>query len=708
MTTKPPAKGVLDHLIPSIRTALPLRTRAERLAVFRAAGQHLNAGRFAEAEALVRGVLAGDPRNTEALDLLGIIVWKAGRPDHGLQLFDRAIIGNSRVSSYHLHRGAVLGARGRFEDAVVSLRRAAVLDSQSTDAHYNLGLALNRLQDRDGAVAAYGRAIRCDPRHAQAQNNLGALLMEQGDHIEAEACFRRVLAIDFAMVSGHTNLATALLEQGRLDEARASGEASLGLRETALGHYVLGRIADRQKLGDAARQHYERAIALDPRLVAARLNLGNTLRGLGLHIEALALSRDAARAHPTDSGILNNFGLALLDAAKLNEDWSKSESMLEEARTIFERALTLDPTAADVRYNYATVLDELGRDEAAIAAIDTLIAQRPDWENAHFLRGKLQLRSGRWDEGADAFQWYWRSPIREKALRPFASPWWEGQALAPGERLLVWADQGVGDQIVYSSLLPTLVATGTSAVLECDPRLVDIFRRSLPTLEVVAKVTPPDAATVAPNLVQQSPLSGLLKPLGPWPSGLPKIRRHLTPEPQRAQECKARLDAALPAGRRIGLSWQSKRLDRSLEGPKKSVELLQWAPILKTPGLAFVNLQYGDTDTAITTVQEQLGVPIYTDPTIDRFDDIDGMLALIDTLDLVITVSNVTAHFAGAIGKDCWVMIRKAPFWYWGREGERSPIYDSVRLFRQEKSGDWAPVIDRIAEELGRAGPNQG
>ena len=143
-------------------------------------------------------------------------------------------------------------------------------------------------------------------------------------------------------------------------------------------------------------------------------------------------------------------------------------------------------------------------------------------------------------------------------------------------------------------------------------------------------------------------------------------------------------------------------MDIPPEGFQKSVELLQWEPILRMPGAAFVNLQYGDTDAEISFVKEKLGVTIHTDPMVDRFNDIESLAALIESLDLVITISNVTAHIAASLGKDCLVLVRRSPFWYWLNSGDRAALYNSVRVLRQSWGGEWGSVIREAAAVLSR------
>jgi ADP-heptose:LPS heptosyltransferase len=148
---------------------------------------------------------------------------------------------------------------------------------------------------------------------------------------------------------------------------------------------------------------------------------------------------------------------------------------------------------------------------------------------------------------------------------------------------------------------------------------------------------------------------------------------------------------------RIGISWRS---TSTLTSGQKSVPLDRWGPILSERDAVFVNLQYGDTDDEVVQATADFECDIFTDPEIDRFNDLEGLAALVDGLDLVISVSNVTAHFAGALGKPCWLMLQSSPIWYWGHEDRRVPFYSTLRAFRQSRFGDWDSVVGAVARDL--------
>ncbi len=666
----------------------------------RAAVAHHQAGRMGEAEGLYRRILAATPRHADALDLLGVLAWQSGRAGEALDLVGRALSINKRNPGYHVHYGLALVAAGQHTEAIKSLRRAVKLAPTYADAHTNLGLALMEDGQPQAAVGPFRKAAHLDPGNAEAHNNVGVALAGSGRHEEAEAAFRRALELRSNLVSAHGNLATSLFELGRSDEAAGAAEHGLSIQKTPDGHYIMGRIALFRREFEAALEHNRAALGLAPGMREARINLGLALKGLGRHGEELENNRALADDYPDAPEILNNYAMSLVEWAQRKDAGASTTASLEEAVGIMERARALDPAQAEFRYSQAKVLEDLGRDGAAIDVLDGFLARNPERHDARFMRGILRLRTGDCDGGAEDIQWRWSNPEFEHQRRPFTHPWWAGEPIPEGRRLLIWGDQGIGDEIVYAGLISLIEDARIAATVECDARLAGLFKRSFRAVDVVERQTPPVAGAEAAEVAFQTPLSGLTHHLGPWPRGFPRRGRYLKTDPKRVTQCRDGLDGALDAPFRVGVSWISKRSDRPHEGWQKSIELMDWAPILRTPGVSFVNLQYGDTEADIDTVGDELSVAIHSDPAIDRFNDMEGLAALIDCLDLVITISNATAHIAGALGKECWVLARKAPFWYWGDTGDRAMFYDSVHIIRQGRGGEWETVIEDAAAKL--------
>jgi len=491
---------------------------------------------------------------------------------------------------------------------------------------------------------------------AAALNNSGVALHGATRLEEALSCFDRAIALDPAYAMAHCNRAAVLLDMRRPEAALRACEAALALNPRyAAAHYNRGNALRNLDRPAAAIESYDRALALRPDLAMAHNNRGTVLRDLDRPAEALAS----------------------LDAA-----------------------LALDPAYARAHYNRGSVLEDQGRSAEAVASYDRAIALRPDYADAHASRATTLLAAGRLAEGWEDHEWRWRGTLRSTPPRPFRHALWDGRPVERGA-VLLWGEQGVGDVILHAGLIPEALARMRRGILECDRRLVGLLGRSFPGLEVVPARDPPDGRTAAADIAWQSPLGSLPRWFRRGVADFPARRAYLLADRTRAESLRARYRAG-SGGLCVGIAWRSRNLSI---GRAKTTALSDWAPILRTPGVTFVNLQYGDCAAELAETAAALGVTVRHDETIDPLADLDGFAAQVAAMDLVISVSNTTVHVAGALGKPAWVLLPggRGLLWYWFRDREDSPWYPSLRLFRQPAAGDWAPVVARIAAALAAA-----
>ncbi|MBI3708508.1 MAG: tetratricopeptide repeat protein [Proteobacteria bacterium] len=431
---------------------------------------------------------------------------------------------------------------------------------------------------------------------------------------------------------------------------------------------------------------YRRAIARKPDYVSAHLGLGLALRALDRDSEAEAAYRRALELDPNNQIALSHLADTLNNLGKT-----------EEAVKQFRRAIEIRPDLPEPYNNLGTTLDKLGDFREAETCYRRAIALRPDLAEARSNLALMLLSTGRLAEGWQDYEWRWRSKDGPKRRRDFGKPEWTGQPLAAGS-LHLWGEQGVGDQVLHASRLPDARFRAPRCVLECEPRLVPLFTRSFPEVEVIARADPPSARAIDSNIAAHLALGSLPRLLV---SDLDAITPHdgyLTADAIRSGSLRARY-RALGRGPIVGISWRSNRKDLLRW---KSSALLDWAPILTVPGVVFVNLQYGDCAADLAAVREKLGISVYNDAEIDSLKDLDGFAAQVAAMDLVISVSNTTVHFAGALNIPVWTLLSAGLglLWYWFRDREDSPWYPSMRLLRQQHLGDWGDVIARAAVEL--------
>ncbi|MEQ9330981.1 hypothetical protein [Thalassobaculum sp.] len=368
------------------------------------------------------------------------------------------------------------------------------------------------------------------------------------------------------------------------------------------------------------------------------------------------------------------------------------------------RALLLAPGHPQAIGNRAEALHHLGRPEAALAALDTHATRGDAAPQLRLNRAVTLLGLERWSEGWPAYEARLDPTIPDHIRRRHRLPRWSAEAA--GRPVAVLAEQGIGEQILFLRFLPALAARAPVVAGELDGKLHPLVRRSHPALPLVAArrfrdVHGPLAderaviATAAATAVEIASLPAVLG--SPSPAGA-EAPPYLAADPDRVGALRTAL--AEPAHRLVGVCWRSKN---AAFGGFKSTRLVDWAPILRVPGVTFVNLQYGDVAAEIAEAGQAAGREVLTSD-VDLFDDLDGAAALIAAMDLVITTGSTTAQLAGALGVPTWVLLSRGPglMWYWGH-GERTPWYPTMRLFRQTAPGDWLAPVAAVAAALADA-----
>lgn len=386
---------------------------------------------------------------------------------------------------------------------------------------------------------------------------------------------------------------------------------------------------------------------------------------------------------------LANLGLTLRD-----------QGTAAEALPVLERALALAPDYVEAMFNKALVLFDLNESRTAEELIERVLQLEPDFAEAHLQRAFMLLKRGDFAAGWLEYAWRVRIPQLDH-WQDYAYPIWQGEALQ-GRRILVQAEQGLGDQIMFASCLPDILAQAQHTIIECDPRLAKLFARSFPSATVYrhrVEGAPDWSHESTPDF--RTRLGDLPRMLRNRLADFPFHRGYLTAEASVVNEWRARLGQLGP-GLKIGVSWRGGT--PATGQAARSIPLDTLLPILTLPHAHFVSLQYGPVEAEIAAFHAKYGVQIHAGA--PSHAGMDGVAALIGSLDLVITVCTTVAHFCGALGKPAWVMVPAAPEWRYMQSGDRIPWYSELRLFRQQCANSWGAVILAIGTELkSKAGP---
>jgi tetratricopeptide (TPR) repeat protein len=545
------------------------------------------------------------------------------------------------------------------------------------------GMLLRQRAQYAEAERSLMRAVELKHDFAEAHLNLGLTYLDQGHLEDAADCFQ--LAAHFApgLVAAHIELGAVLVKLGRLDAAETAYRQALAINPD-YGETWL-RLADVLKARgdlDAAIDGYRAAVARDPALADAHCQLGYALYKAGRYNEsrpcfdaALMLRPDFAEAH-------HNLGLLLLETG-----------YPAEALRSFERALAIHPDAAEIRACVAHALRDLGRLDEALMHYEAALARQPGFADAVINRSyALLLRE---DYAAGWAEYERRFDIGAMPPRGFPFAPWRGEPLA-GKRILVYAEQGLGDEIMFASCLPDLLRVAGHCVIECNTRLAKLFRRSFPRAHVHGAGKDDDQGWVTelPPLDCQVAIGSLPSYFRRSPTDFPPHRGYLAADAARVGHWRRELAAG--SALRVGIAWRGGSL-RSRQFTR-SIALPQWLPLLRQRGAAFYALQYGDTAAELAQMHAQHGVSVRHLG--NASDDLDELAAIISALDLVVSVDNTIAHLAGALGQTVWTLLPFSTEWRYPRSGEAMPWYPSARLFRQIQPLDWMPVMERAVHAL--------
>jgi tetratricopeptide (TPR) repeat protein len=644
-------------------------------------------GRLDEAERAWRAILLRKPDDPEAMHVLGLILARTGRAE-GMQLLDRSVARAPRNAGFLTNRAQILAQAGRGDEALRDLRRAVMLDPSFHPAYCLLGGVLRRLGRNEEALAAFRKALAIDARVPEAHVGLGNVLRERGDPAGARSAFEAALNLDPRNASAHYNLGALLLGAGDAIAAeRAFRKAlereprhSLALNNLGIVLREAGRMAE-------ARECFERAVAADGRNVEALNNLGLTLQQEEQYAEAIACYREAMGLRPDFAEALLNWGNTLKDMGDL-----------DGASATYEKALAIRPSFVKALVNSASATLDRGNLDEARSRYRRALELDPRSADAQYGLGQIALRESRFDEGWEGYERRFETDPPQAVHRRLRQPRLSAADLGRARRVALWSEQGIGDQVLFSTLLPELERRGIKGVVEVDARLVALYRRSLPRFEFV----PPESA--------QEAFAGCdyELPIGSLPGLFRRDVASFAAQPRALLSADARRMTAireqLGRGRVIGISWRSlQKGGRRALGERKSIPLEHFAPLAEATGARLLDLQYGD----VTAERERFaarhpGVLVQIDG-LDLHDDLDGVAAAIACCDRVVTSSNVTAHLAGALGKATQVVYLRdwPPFSYWTRgEDGQSRWYPSVRVESDPEWTTWEQALEGLAKRL--------
>lgn len=594
-------------------------------------------------------------------------------------------------------------------------KAGAASPSPSSDARARVADVLNAAVGQhqsgrlDSAESGYREVLDLQPDNADAHHLLGILKLQRGAFDSAVESINRALAIDGANAAFHGSLADALGKLERFAEAEGHYTRSIEFKPDHFqAHYNLGNLLRIQGKREEALASYRRAMDLAPEFPDACNNVGAMLAEMGRLDEAISVYNDAARKHPDHPAIHNNMGNTLKLAGRLEEAEAAYRRVTELAPGAVEGLRNLAATLKDLGQvsegealcrkalgmsaNDPLVLDTLGnilmadgRVDEALENYDRALAVRPEFAAAHGNRSLALLLKGDFESGWEEYEWRWQSDTFLSPKRNFPKPLWDGTPLN-GRTILLHTEQGMGDAMQFARYVPMVAERGGKVILACQAELVRLFSTLPGPKRVVTYGELPDFDCHAPLL-------SLPRIFGTRLNTIPAEVPYLDVEEELTRIWSERIGQA--PGPKVGVVWRGnpeQRVNRARSCPPDMLRALK-----DVPGIRLFSLQKetgGD------------GVPKGFTDLSPHLGDFADTAAAIQQLDAVVSICTSVAHLAGALGCPTWIMLAFAADWRWLQERDDSPWYPSVRLVRQQALGDWAGVVKRVADALGKDAQN--
>lgn len=633
---------------------------AERDPALAAALTLHRSGKLAEAITAYRDILSSDTGNADAAFLCGMAALQAGAFDAAASLFTGAIQIDPTRADFHANLGLARAQSGDLAAGRFPMTRAALLDPAAASVAFNLGQLLDRLGTREAAITAFRASTRLQPEHVESWIEYGALARAARRPSEANIALLTALKLNDNAARAWFNIALLRADQSLIDDAETG---------------------------------FRRAVELDPDYIAAIGNLGNHLRDQKRRDEARAVLEDGVARHPVSARLWAGL-------SAVNFDDNAIAQSLNQAR----RASVLDPALVDAAANLAQCRHQSGASDAAIRHGRQARVLAPDDHRLRFNQATYLLGAGRLTEGWSLYEARTEQIPDQIRRRYPGPPWLDGPP--PERNLLVLAEQGLGDELLFATCfadLDALLSQGVlnSVTVECDSRLIPLFKRSFPALDFVPRARRQRLDDTAPRQwsggradchVHAGSLPGLLRrnlsdfDAAPLP---------LTPDPNRVthwSDClREQFDGPI-----YGLTWRSMSLrDR---GGVYYPPIESLAPIMEIPNIRFVTLQYDDPEPDLRDIEARYGVEIIRLPDLDPMNDLDDIAALLKACDGMVSAYSAALNLAGILGVPSYTATYG---YYWPTLGTGGlPWYPSVRIEMRLGTEGWEAPIQRLARRL--------
>lgn len=429
-------------------------------------------------------------------------------------------------------------------------------------------------------------------------------------------------------------------------------------------------------------------------------NLANIFNSRGATNEIADCLRKSLACEPVQPDVQKNL-ILLVD--KIDNETLKSEIYMELGSSLFKSgqykealiqiklALKYIPGNANAYCNIGLCYTALGENEQALKNYDKALKIQPNHIDVNQNRGQLLLKLGDFKKGALGYRYRLKRPAYVRT-RLTQIPEWNGENLKD-KHILIIAEQGIGDEVMFSAIIPILLGLAASVTLEVDQRLKKAMQRTYPSLRLMDREENAHNRILPDNLNYYSVAGEAFYRLHSSIRDYGKYRPNLLACPDKVKYFTEKYKNNMGSKKRIGIAWRSKSIINPAE---RSITLDQLLPLLQSPECVYINLQYGDIQDELNQFRQKHNIDIYNDPEVNPINDIESFLAQIETLDSVISIDNSTVHFSGVLQKETHMLLPTTSDHRWLINRKDSPIYPSITIYRQENLNDWESAVESL------------
>ena len=525
------------------------------------------------------------------------------------------------------------------------------------------------------AMGIYIQILPSQQDNEQLLFLLGTAYFQTGNAKEAVGCLQKSLDKNPSNPAAHSNLGLALQELKRFDEALQSYDQALRIKpDFAEAFYNQGNALRELERFDEALQSYDQALRIKPDSAEAFNNQGNALKELKRFDEALASYGEALRIKPDFAEAFNNQGNALQELKRF-----------DEALQSYDQALRIKPDSAEAFNNRGKALKDLKQFDEALQSYDQALRIKPDYAEATWNKSFLLILIGNYLEGWKLYESRLEKEDTKKDYYQFQQTSWRGQEDIQGKTLLIHSEQGLGDVIQFVRYLKKIHQLGIKIILEVPEQLVSLISTFDVPMTVVEK------GKKRPDFDAYCPLLSLPYIFKTTVETIPASIPYLFANKEKTEDWKLQLGNQTQ--KRIGLVWSGSTVHKN--DHNRSISLDALSELLELP-FEWHSLQkeYRERDKEFLLNHPEIHQHQ------DELNDFSDTAALIECMDIVISIDTSVAHLAGALGKPVWILLPFMPDYRWMLEREDCPWYPSAKLVRQDESRNWSNVLNLIKNNL--------